>query len=157
MSKAMSNRRDVIKHGAVVTALLTGVGWMPRIARAQTLAHGAFDAKTLEELYKALGTPKPTESSLVTLVAPEIAENGAVVRMGLSTTAPGAKKLLLLIEKNPNVLSAAFDVSPAVEPSFQINVKMGQTSNVYAVALTTDNKVLFAQKEVKVTLGGCGG
>jgi len=153
----MSNRRDVIKHSALVAALLTGVGWLPRIASAEALPHSAFDAKTLDELYKALGTAKPTESNLVTLVAPEIAENGAVVRMGLSTTAPNVKKLLLLIEKNPNVLSASFDVSPTIEPSFQINVKMGQTSNVYAVALTTDNKVLFAQKEVKVTLGGCGG
>jgi len=153
----MSNRRDVIKHGALVAALLAGAGWLPRVAGAEALPHGAFDAKTLDELYKSLGIAKPIESNLVTLVAPEIAENGAVVRMGLSTTAPNVKKLLLLIEKNPNVLSAAFDVSASVEPSFQVNVKMGQTSNVYAVALTTDNKVLFAQKEVKVTLGGCGG
>ncbi|MBV8603927.1 MAG: thiosulfate oxidation carrier protein SoxY [Pelomonas sp.] len=153
----MRNRREVIGHSATVAVLLAGAGWLPRLASAEALPHGAFDAKTLDEFYKTLGAAKPAESNLVTLVAPEIAENGAVVRMRVATTAPNVKKLLLLIEKNPNVLSASFDVSPAIEPDFQVNVKMGQTSSVYAVALTTDNKVLFAQKEVKVTLGGCGG
>jgi sulfur-oxidizing protein SoxY len=64
---------------------------------------------------------------------------------------------MLLVEKNPNVLAAAFDVSDAVDPNFSTRVKMGQSSNIYAVALMRDGKVLFAQKEVKVTLGGCGG
>ena len=67
------------------------------------------------------------------------------------------RRMLLLVEKNPNALAAAFDVSDAVDANFSTRVKMGQTSNVYAVAITVDNKVLFAQKEVKVTLGGCGG
>ena len=71
--------------------------------------------------------------------------------------APGAKRLLLLVEKNPSVLSAAFDVNEFVEPSFTTRVKMGQSSNVLAVALMADGRVLYAQKEVKVTLGGCGG
>ena len=77
--------------------------------------------------------------------------------IGASTTLPGVKRMLLLVEKNPAVLSAMFDVSDSVEPNFSTRVKMGQSSNVYAVALMNDGKVLFAQKEVKVTLGGCGG
>jgi sulfur-oxidizing protein SoxY len=64
---------------------------------------------------------------------------------------------MVLVEKNPNILSAAFDVTDSVEPSFATRVKMGQSSNVYAVAMMADGRVLFAQKEVKVTLGGCGG
>jgi sulfur-oxidizing protein SoxY len=67
------------------------------------------------------------------------------------------KRLLVLVEKNPSVLSAMFDVSDAVDANFSTRVKMGQSSNVYAVAMMGDGKVLFAQKEVKVTLGGCGG
>jgi sulfur-oxidizing protein SoxY len=61
------------------------------------------------------------------------------------------------VEKNPSVLSAVFDVGDAVEANFSTRVKMGESSNVYAVAMTGDGKVLYAQKEVKVTLGGCGG
>ena len=63
----------------------------------------------------------------------------------------------MLVEKNPSLLSAIFDVTDSVEASFSTRVKMGQSSKVYAVAMMDDGKVLFALKEVKVTLGGCGG
>ena len=109
------------------------------------------------DLMKALGAGTPIESKDVTVTGPDIAENGAVVPVGASTALPGVKRMLLLVEKNPSVLAAAFDVTDAVETSFLTRVKMGQSSNVYAVAMMNDGKVLFAQKEVKVTLGGCGG
>jgi sulfur-oxidizing protein SoxY len=67
------------------------------------------------------------------------------------------KRMLLLVEKNPNVLAAVFNVTDAVEPNFGTRVKMGQSSNVYAVAMMGDGKVLYAVKEIQVTLGGCGG
>jgi sulfur-oxidizing protein SoxY len=70
---------------------------------------------------------------------------------------PGVKRLMIFVEKNPNALTALFDVSDAVEPNFSTRVKMGQSSNVTAVAVMADGKVLFAHKEIKVTLGGCGG
>jgi len=153
-----SNRREMIKHSAVVAGLLAGAGLLPQAAQAQQgINRAAFDAKSMDELAKALGVGKPVESPLVTLTGPDIAENGAVVPLAAASTAPGVKRLLLLVEKNPAMLAASFDVSDAVEPAMSTRVKMGQTSNVYAVAITADNKVLFAQKEVKVTLGGCGG
>ena len=80
-----------------------------------------------------------------------------MVPIGVSSALPGVKRLLVLVEKNPSVLSAMFEVSDAVEANFTTRVKMGQSSNVMAVAMMADGKVLFAQKEVKVTLGGCGG
>jgi sulfur-oxidizing protein SoxY len=79
------------------------------------------------------------------------------VPVGASTTLPGVKRLVLLVEKNPNALAAVFDVTDAIEPNVSTRVKMGQSSNVYAVALMGDGKALYAQKEIKVTLGGCGG
>jgi len=151
----MSTRRDMIKSGAALVGLLAGL--LPAAAHAEALPKTAFDAKTLDELYKQLGLSKPVASNEVTLVAPDIAENGAVVQVTMGSSAPGVKRLLLLIEKNPNVLTASYDINDAIEPSVVTRVKMGQSSNVYAVAITADNKVLFAQKEVKVTLGGCGG
>ena len=111
----------------------------------------------MPELMKALGASAPVESKDVTITGPDIAENGAVVPIGASTTLPGVKRILLLVEKNPSVLSALFDVTDSVDANFSTRVKMGQSSNVFAVALMGDGKVLYAVKEIKVTLGGCGG
>lgn len=111
----------------------------------------------MAELMKALGAGAPTESKDVTIQGPDIAENGAVVPVGCSTALPGVKRMLLLVEKNPSLMVAMFDVTDAIDASFNTRVKMGQSSNVFAVAMMADGKVLFAQKEVKVTLGGCGG
>ena len=156
----MNNRRKMLSRSAQVAAALVAAGWLPQVALAQQAGawnKAAFDAKSMDELMKALGSSAPAESKDVTLTAPDIAENGAVVPVAVATTLPGVKKLLLLVEKNPSLLSAAFDVTDSVEANFGTRVKMGQTSNVFAVAITADGKALFAQKEVKVTLGGCGG
>jgi sulfur-oxidizing protein SoxY len=79
------------------------------------------------------------------------------VPVGAATALAGVKRMLLLVEKNPSMLSAMFDVNDAVEANFTTRVKMGQSSNVYAVAMMGDGRVLYAAKEIKVTLGGCGG
>jgi sulfur-oxidizing protein SoxY len=152
----MPARREFLSHAAKVAALMAGAGLLPLAAHA-AYDSAAFEAKSLADALKALGAGAPVDSKDITLIGPDIAENGAVVPVGVSTALPGAKRLLLLVEKNPNVLAAAFDVSDAVDANFSTRVKMGQSSNVYAVALMRDGKVLFAQKEIKVTLGGCGG
>ena len=155
----MHTRRDMLSGSAKVVAMLAGIGLLPSLAAAQAAGYNAaaFDAKTLPELMKALGAGAPVESKDVTVTGPDIAENGAVVPVGASTTLPGVKRMLLLVEKNPSVMTAMFDVSDAVDANFSTRVKMGQSSDVYAVALMGDGKVLFAKKEIKVTLGGCGG
>ncbi|MCZ8106251.1 MAG: thiosulfate oxidation carrier protein SoxY [Burkholderiaceae bacterium] len=156
----MNTRRKMLSDSARVAAALAAAGWLPNVAFAQSAGawnKAAFEAKTMADLMKAMGASAPAESKDVTLTAPDIAENGAVVPIGVATTAAGVKQLLVLVEKNPNTLAAYFDVTDAVEPSFSTRVKMGQSSDVYAVAITGDGKALFAKKEVKVTLGGCGG
>jgi sulfur-oxidizing protein SoxY len=152
----MTTRREMLGTSAQVAALLASAGLLPTTAQA-AWSQAAFEAKTLADAAKALGGSAPVESKDVTITGPDIAENGAVVPVGCSTTLAGAKRLLLLVEKNPNVLAAVFDVSDAVDASFNTRVKMGQSSNVYAVAMMADGKVLYAGKEIKVTLGGCGG
>ena len=152
----MLTRRQALNHSAQLAALLAGAGLLPTAAQAAWQA-AAFDAKTMADLMKALGAGTPVESKDVTITGPDIAENGAVVPVGASTSLPGAKRLMVLVEKNPAMLTAIFDVTDSVEASFTTRVKMGQSSNVYAVALMADGKVLYAVKEVKVTLGGCGG
>jgi sulfur-oxidizing protein SoxY len=151
----MQNRRETLKQSLAVAGLLGATGLFPQYALAFNKT--AFDAKSIADAVKAYGASAPVESKDVTLTAPEIAENGAVVPLAAASTLPGVKSILLLVEKNPSALSAKFDVTDAVEPNFATRVKMGQTSDVYAVAITGDGKAYYAKKEVKVTLGGCGG
>ena len=152
----MTTRRDMLTTSAQVAGLLAAAGLLPAGAQAAWTA-AAFDAKTLADAAKALGGGAPTESKDVTITGPDIAENGAVVPVGCSTSLPGVKRLALMVEKNPSALAAVFEVSDAVDANFNTRVKMGQSSNVFAVAIMADGKVLYAAKEIKVTLGGCGG
>ena len=155
----MHNRREMLSHSAKVATMLATLGLMPGLARAQAAGYNtaAFAAKSMPELTKALGVGTPTESKDVTITGPDIAENGAVVPVGAATTLAGVKRLLMLVEKNPSMLAAMFDVTDSIDANIATRVKMGQSSDVYAVALMGDGKVLFARKEMKVTLGGCGG
>ena len=155
----MHNRREMLSDSAKVATMLATLGLMPGLARAQAAGYNtaAFAAKTMPELTKALGVGTPTESKDVTITGPDIAENGAVVPVGAATTLAGVKRLLMLVEKNPSMLAAMFDVTDSIDANIATRVKMGQSSDVYAVALMGDGKVLFARKEIKVTLGGCGG
>ncbi|MEX8193547.1 thiosulfate oxidation carrier protein SoxY [Comamonas guangdongensis] len=149
-------RRDALKNSAAVLGMLLAAGLLPQAAYAG-YNKAAFDAKTVAEVLKALGAAAPAESKEVTLTAPDIAENGAVVPLGAATSLPNVKQVLVLVEKNPNTLVASFAVSDAVEANFLTRAKLGQSSDVYAVAITGDGKAFYAKKEVKVTLGGCGG
>ena len=152
----MQTRRELLARSAAVAALLAAAGVLP--ARAQSAWNkAAFDAKTSDEVLKALGAAKPVESKDISFTAPDIAENGAVVPIAASTTLPGVKRIAFLVEKNPTLLAGVFDFTDVVETSVSTRIKMAQTSNVLAVALLADGRVLYAQKEVKVTLGGCGG
>ncbi|MEO7854008.1 MAG: thiosulfate oxidation carrier protein SoxY [Rubrivivax sp.] len=152
----MPTRRQLLTRSTAVVAMLAAVGLLPALAQAAYNA-SAFEAKNMADLMKALGAAAPTESKDVTVTGPDIAENGAVVPLGASTALPGVKRMLILVEKNPAILSAIFELTDAVDANISTRVKMGQSSNVYAVAMMGDGRVLFAQKEVKVTLGGCGG
>jgi sulfur-oxidizing protein SoxY len=155
----MHTRREMLSHSAKVAAMLAALGVLPGLAQAQAAGYNgaAFNAKTLAEVMKSLGAGTPAESKDVTLTGPDIAENGAVVPIGAASALPGVKRLLILVEKNPSMLAAMFDITDAIDANVLTRVKMGQSSNVFAVAMMGDGKVLFAQKEVKVTLGGCGG
>jgi len=106
-------------------------------------------------MIKILGAGSPDKSSAVTLNAPDIAENGAVVPVGITTTLK-ADQMAILVEKNPSALAAQFFVPAGTEPFVTTRIKMGQTSNVYGL-VKADGKWLMTVKEVKVTLGGCGG
>ncbi|MEG1456029.1 MAG: thiosulfate oxidation carrier protein SoxY, partial [Comamonas sp.] len=120
-------RRDALKNSAAVLGLLVAAGVLPQAAHA-AYNKAAFEAKTMAEVLKALGASAPAESKDVTLTAPDIAENGAVVPIGAATTLPNVKQLLILVEKNPNTMIAAFTVNEALESNFLTRAKLGQSS-----------------------------
>ncbi|MBU1365573.1 MAG: thiosulfate oxidation carrier protein SoxY [Gammaproteobacteria bacterium] len=153
-----NQRRNVLKagSGAALMGLLAAAGIItPGMALADW-NKAAFDAKSMADTLKALGAEGPADSKDVQVTGPDIAENGAVVPVGVGTTLPNVTMVAILIEKNPNALAAAFTLPAGTQPNVQTRVKMGQTSNVYAL-VKSDGKFFMATKEIKVTLGGCGG
>ena len=116
----------------------------------------AFGAKTAADALKSLGMAGSTDSKDVLIDAPQIAENGAVVPIEISSNVPNTKSITVVIEKNPFPLAAKFDFGDGAVPYVKVNVKMGESSFVRVVA-EAGGRFYAASKEVKVTIGGCGG
>jgi len=151
------NRRDFMKLTGVF-GLLAAAGLLSTteaLAQQQAWNKAAFETKSLADTYKVLGGT-PAESADIAITAPDIAENGAVVPVGVTSKIPNTQAVYILVEKNPNMLAAGFNIPQGTSADVATRIKMGQTSNVYAV-VKADNKFYMASKEVKVTLGGCGG
>src|SRR6185436_1828967 len=155
-----SGRRRVLQGtgGAAVMGLALAAGlFKPGSAWAQASWNkAAFDTKSLNDAVKAMGGGAAVESKDITITSPDIAENGAVVPFTMASKLPKTEAMALLVEKNPNILAASFAIPDGTEPWVNTRVKMGQTSNVIAL-VKADGKFYYTTKEVKVTLGGCGG
>ena len=118
---------------------------------------GAFEAKTVGDALQSLKVAAPAETKDIAIKAPDIAENGAVVPIEIQSNIPGTRSIAVLIEKNPFPYAGGFDVSQGAMPFVALRVKMGESSNVRVVVAAADGKFYTAAKEVKVTIGGCGG
>jgi len=144
--------------GAAILGLAMAAGlFRPGTTWAAEWNKAAFDTKSLNDAVKAMGGASAAESKDITITSPDIAENGAVVPFTIASKVPNTAAIAILVEKNPNILAANFDIPQGTEPWVNTRVKMGQTSNVIALVKTADGKFHYASKEVKVTLGGCGG
>lgn len=158
------SRRAFLHASAGGTALLfaAAAGLLPRFALAAADAAGAvdprkqFEARTLDEVVKALGGSTAQKSSDITFQAPEIAENGAVVPLVIESKLPGTRLIAIVSEKNPHALSAVFHFPEGTDPYVMTRVKIAETSDVVAL-VQTDKGFFYTEQLVKVTLGGCGG
>ena len=151
-------RRDTLKAGGGlgVLGLFAAAGLIkPEMAQA-AWNKTAFEAKNMEAAFAAFSAGKPAESADVVITAPDIAENGAVVPVGASSKLPNTTEMYLIVEKNPTPLSCGFMIPAGTAADVQTRLKMGQSTNVFAV-VKADGKLFSATKETKVTLGGCGG
>jgi len=153
------NRRQLLKSAGSTSllAVLMGAGLLkPGFAFAADWNQPAFGATDLAGAIKGMGASDPTPSTEISFTAPDIAENGAVVPVTITSKLPNTQSISVIVEKNPNPLTAVFEIPAGTEPGITTRVKMGQTSNVIAL-VKADGKYYSATKEVKVTLGGCGG
>jgi sulfur-oxidizing protein SoxY len=140
----------------VMAALAAAGVFRPGELFAQDWNKAAFDMKSLNDAMKALGAQSPGSSDAIAIKAPEIAENGAVVPVAVESRLQNTESISLLIEKNPQPLAASFAIPAGTDASVSTRVKMGQSSDVYAL-VKADGKFYVAKKEIKITLGGCGG
>jgi sulfur-oxidizing protein SoxY len=149
-----NTRRSALKAtGAFAT--LVSLGLITQSQAQAAVDRAGFSVKTLDEALKAIGGNAAT-SDQITVVSPDIAENGAVVPVGVVSKLPNTTEIFIMIEKNPTPLAAVFMIPDGTVPDVQTRVKMGQSTNVIAV-VKADGKLFSAIKETKVTLGGCGG
>ena len=150
-------RRQTIKAGSslALVAAAMSAGVLPSSAFADW-NKAAFEAKNMADVLKAMGGASAEKSADIIITAPDIAENGAVVPVAVASKIAGTQSISILVEKNPSSLAAEFEILPGTEANVGTRVKMGQSSNIHAV-VKAGGKYYVATKEVKVTLGGCGG
>ncbi|MBC7733079.1 MAG: thiosulfate oxidation carrier protein SoxY [Bacteriovorax sp.] len=149
-----ATRRTVLKQGSALAALVAcGLLTAPQ---ARALADtAAFELKTMDEALKALGGT-PADSNDIIITSPDIAENGAVVPVAVTSKLPKTQEIYLVVENNPFPLTAGFMIPAGTDAFVSTRVKMGQSANIHAI-VKADGKLYAARKETKVTLGGCGG
>jgi len=155
-----TTRRTILKGAATVA--LIGLGNLP-FATIPALAaandkwpEDAFKQKNEADAIKSLYGKTAEASDKVKLDAPEIAENGAVVPISVTTTLDNVTSISFLVADNPNALAASYQIPPGTLPSVANRLKMAKTSSVTAI-VEAGGKLYSATKEVKVTVGGCGG
>jgi len=170
MSKQTSHLRDrpgqtrrTVMQGALAGSLAgLGLVSMAPLSRARAAADAskwpkdAFSQKKEADAIKALYGKIPEPSDKVSLDAPEIAENGAVVPISVSTTLPDVTSIAIIVSENPFPLAANYPIAPGTAAMVANRLKMAKTSKVIAL-VESGGKVFSASKEVKVTVGGCGG
>jgi sulfur-oxidizing protein SoxY len=140
--------------GALAAVLAAGL--LKPIAALAAWNKEAFASKSSGDALKSLGRQGAEASNAIVIDAPQIAENGAVVPIEVMSKIPGTTSIAVLVEKNPYPLVAKFDFMEGALPFVKINAKMSETSDVRVIA-TAGGKHYTATKEIKVTIGGCGG
>jgi sulfur-oxidizing protein SoxY len=152
--------RRLLLQGTGLVALV-GLGNVPFGLAALAAANDkypeeAFKQKSQADAIKLLYGKAAEASDKVKLDAPEIAENGSVVPVAVSTTLADVTSIAFLVTDNPNALVASYKIPAGTVPGVANRIKMAKTSNVIAV-VEAGGKLYSATKEVKVTVGGCGG
>lgn len=150
-----TSRRQFMGRIAKTAGLFVAVINFPRIVWASWNAN-AFKAETIDlAISETYGGLTITDSDAITLKAPSIAENGAVVPISVKTDLP-VQSISVFVEKNPSPLACKFNIQPRMAADVSVRIRMGETSNLIVLA-EADGQLYRITQEVKVTIGGCGG
>ena len=149
------NRRHLLKTTGALSVLIAAGVISAEQAFASVDPRAAFGAKTLAEMLSMVGGTAVSNAE-ITIIAPDIAENGAVVPVGIISALPNTQEMYIFVEKNPVPLAAIFKLPEGTEGMINSRVKLGQSTDVVIVVKAND-QLYVARKEIKVTLGGCGG
>jgi sulfur-oxidizing protein SoxY len=150
-----AHRRNFLLRTSALGLAVSAVTFLPRWAMA-AWNKAAFDAKNVAAVYKSLGIDSVTPSNDIQIQASDIAENGAVVPVSAISKIPNTTQISFLVENNPTTLTAQFDLSANALPDVSTRLKLAKTTKVIAL-VQANGKYYSASKEIKVTLGGCGG
>ena len=153
-------RRKFLKGGASAALLspLLGTGLLiPTSVLAADWNKNAFSARNVNDALKAYGSANAADSRDITINAPEIAENGAKVEVEITSNIANTRSLAIFADKNPMPMCSTIEFSGPVLPYVRAQLKLSETTRIRAVAKTSDGKSYVAFREIKVTLGGCGG
>ena len=153
------SRRQVIKAGggAALYSALASMGFFhANPALAAAWKKDWFETKSVADTLKVMGIASAPDSADIVITSPDIAENGAVVPVGIASKMPKTEMAALLVEKNPSMMAGFYEFTADAVPDVSMRVKMGQSSDVIAI-VKADGKFFMSKKEIKVTLGGCGG
>jgi sulfur-oxidizing protein SoxY len=158
MENGQMQRRDVLRGGGGLglLAALSAAGFLVPATAFAAWNKTAFEGKTVADAMKALGAVAPAASGDIQIVVADIADNGAVVPVQVVSRIANTQQIAILVDRNPNVLAAVFEVGPELVPDFSTRIKMAETANVI-VLVKSAGGFAMASKEVKVTIGGCGG
>lgn len=158
---SMSELRRKLLKGSASAALLSPILGAGLLVPTRVLAgewnKNAFTAHNVNEALKGYGASGAAESRDIQINAPEIAENGAKVEVEVTSNIPNTRSLAIFADKNPMPMCAAIEFSGAVQPYVRAQLKLAETTRVRAIARTAEGKNYVAFREIKVTLGGCGG
>jgi len=156
--KRRSFLKSTVVASATGVAVITGGAGLLSPNTASAAAHGndAFKAKSVDEVLKMLGATDAAASDKIKIKAPEIAENGAVVPVSITSELPGTTDIISITAANPTPLAATYAIGEGTVPAVKSRFKMGKTTDVIVI-VKADGKFHTAKANVKVTKGGCGG
>lgn len=149
-------RRLLLNAGGLAALVSSAALLRPSPAKAAGPSRAAFEAKSPAEVLKGLGADGAAQSADIVIKAPDIAENGSVVPIEVTSRIAGTRSIALIAEGNPFPLVAQADLTPEMEAYLSTRIKLGQTSVVRAVVRAGDRSFI-ASREIRVTIGGCGG
>jgi len=147
---------SAVATGSAYFAIFAASWLRPARLLAAEWNESAFETTVLADALGKIGATSAADSDQILLKAPEIAENGAIVPVEITSRIPGTQALYIVADKNPQPLVAIFEITEGLEPFISTRIKLGESSKV-RVLVKAGNKFYVATQEVKVTIGGCGG